>query len=96
MKYSKRSFHFAWISIVIAIVFLVLSQTSRNSSTQFDAAISFLITFQYMSILIGFACAMMSLREEKTKIQRWAFAINVLLFLVLTIYFTYSYFTKTT
>lgn len=94
MKYSKRSLHFAWISLVIATLFLILSQISRDASSQFDMIIGYLITCQYMSILIGFAVAMMSLREERTRPQQWAFFINILLFAAVVSYFIYSYFLK--
>ncbi|MGJ8683995.1 MAG: hypothetical protein ACSHWW_05190 [Nonlabens sp.] len=94
MKYSKRSFHFAWISIVLASMFLIFSQISRDGSTEFDMLISYLITFQYMSILIGFACAIMSRKEEKTQPQRWAYYINILLFAIMAGYFIFSYVSK--
>lgn len=94
MKYSKRSFHFAWISVVIASIFLILSQLDRGKSVQFDMIIGYLITLQYMSVLTGFTCAILSLREEKTQSQRWAFGINILLFLLLVGYFVTTYITK--
>ncbi|WP_438962253.1 hypothetical protein [Nonlabens sp.] len=96
MKYSKRSLHFAWISLIIASLFLILSQISRDSSTQWDGVVSYLITFQYMSILIGFTMAMLGWREEKTKAQRWAFFMNVLLFMALAAYFLGTYIYKMT
>tara|TARA_R110002012_G_scaffold44501_3_gene119206 strand:+ start:451 stop:741 length:291 start_codon:yes stop_codon:yes gene_type:complete len=95
MKYSKRSLHFAWISIVLLSLFLILSQLNRNASTQFDMILPYLITFQYMSVLIGFTCSVLSLREEKTKKQKLAFWINVLLFIGLASFFIFNYFTKT-
>lgn len=94
MKYSKRSLHFAWISIVLLCLFVILSQLDRNESVQFDMIIGYLITFQYMSVLIGFTCAILGLREEKTKPQRWAFFINIILFIALGIYFMVPYFTN--
>lgn len=96
MKYSKRSVHFAWISIVLLSTFLILSQLDRNASSQFDMLIAYLITFQYMSILIGFTCAILSLKEEKTKNQKLAFWINILLFLGLAVFFIFTYFTRIT
>lgn len=94
MKYSKRSLHFAWISIVLLTIFLILSQLDRNASTQFDMVIAYLITFQYISVLIGFTCAILSLREEKTKMQKLSFWINVFLFIGLAFFFIFNYFTN--
>ncbi|MBF4984570.1 hypothetical protein FNJ87_09610 [Nonlabens mediterrranea] len=96
MKYSKRSLHFAWISVILLSVFLILSQLNRDNSTQFDMIIAYLITFQYMSILIGFTCSVLSLREEKTKRQKIAFWINILLFIGLASFFIFQYYTRTT
>lgn len=95
MKYSKRSLHFAWISVILLSVFLILSQLNRDNSTQFDMIIAYLITFQYMSILIGFTCSVLSLREEKTKRQKIAFWINILLFIGLASFFIFQYYTRT-
>lgn len=91
MNYCKRSVHFAWISLIIASLFLILSQVSRDASTQWDGVVSYLITFQYMSILIGFTLAMLGLREEKTVAQRWAIIINILLFMAMAAYFIGTY-----
>lgn len=96
MKYSKRSLHFAWLSLIIASLFLILSQVSRNNSTQWDGVVSYLITFQYMSILIGFTMAVLGMREEKNKSQRWASIINILLFIALASYFIITYLQKMT
>ncbi len=96
MKYTKRSFHFAWISIVLIITFLILSQISRDGSAEFDMLVSYLITFQYMSILIGFTCSIMSRKEDKTRPQQWAYYINILLFVLMAGYFTISYISKAT
>lgn len=96
MKYSKRSLHFAWISIIIASLFLILSQISRGSSVQWDGLVSYLITFQYMSILIGFTMAILGMREKKTKAERWAFMINIMLFIAIAAYFIITYLQKMT
>ncbi len=95
MNNSKRAVHFCVISIVIATVFLIMSQIERSASWNVDRFVGYLITFQYMSIFIGFAVSMVAISEkEKSPKQRWAIAINVLLFLALATYFIYQYFSN--
>lgn len=92
MKYSKRAVHFCVISLVVASLFLILSQIERDPSWNIDVFTGYLITFQYMSILIGFAVSIMALSEkERKKTQTTAIAINIVLFTLLAIFFLWRY-----
>jgi heme A synthase len=85
MNFSKRSFHFAIISIVLMVVFLALSISSRNGSTSLDSLVGYLITLFFVTVIIGFICAMLSLREKATTQKYVGLIINVVLAIMLAI-----------
>jgi heme A synthase len=86
MNFSKRSFHFAIISIVLMVVFLALSIINRNDSTSLDSLVGYMITLFFVTVIIGFICAMLSLKE-KTAAQKYVgLIINVVLAILLTIH----------
>ncbi|WP_194851198.1 hypothetical protein [Nonlabens antarcticus] len=85
MNFSKRSYHFAIISIVLLVIFLALSIINRNGSTSFDDIVGYLITLFFVTVIIGFVCAMLSLREASSTQKYIGLIINVVLAILLTV-----------
>lgn len=92
MIYSKRALHFCVISTVVGLVFVILSQMPRSKSNGIDSFTSFLITLQYVAILLAFVTTMLALKEKpKSKIQRLAQWLNIIYFFTLVGYLLLSY-----
>lgn len=85
MNFSKRSFHFAIISIVLMVIFLILSATNRNGSTSMDSIVGYMITLFFVTVVIGFVFALLSLREKASKEKYIGLAINVILLILLMV-----------
>ena len=85
MNFSKRSFHFAIISIVLMVVFLVLSATSRNGSTSLDSIVGYMITLFFVTVVIGFICALLSLREQASTHKYIGLIVNIGLLILLVV-----------
>lgn len=85
MNFSKRSFHFAIISIVLMVIFLILSATSRNGSTSMDSIVGYMITLFFVTVVIGIVFALLSLREKASKEKYIGLAINVILLILLMV-----------
>ena len=83
MNFSKRSFHFAIISIVLMVLFLILSVTNRNGSTSFDDLVGYLITLFFVTVVLGFVCALLSLRERASTQKYIGLVVNVILTILL-------------
>lgn len=85
MNFSKRSFHFAIISIVLMVIFLILSATNRNGSNSMDSIVGYMITLFFVTVVIGFVFALLSLREKASKEKYIGLAINVILLILLMV-----------
>ncbi|SCY21006.1 hypothetical protein SAMN05192588_1682 [Nonlabens sp. Hel1_33_55] len=77
MNFSKRSFHFAVFSIILMVVFLILSVVNRNGSTDLDSIVGYLITLFFVTVIIGFVLALLSIREPATTQKYIGLIVNV-------------------
>jgi uncharacterized membrane protein YagU involved in acid resistance len=75
----------AAISIVLAVIFLILSTISRDGITWMDDVIGFLITLFIITVLLGFVCSLLSLREPSSKQKLLGLAVNIVLFVLLAV-----------
>ncbi len=85
MNFSKRSFHFAIISIALLVLFLLLSASNRNGSTSFDDAVGYMITLFFVTVLLGFICSLLGIREPATTQKYIGLVINVVLVILLAV-----------
>jgi|GEM_PF-1225817 len=85
MNFSKRSFHFAVISIVLMVLFLLLSVTNRNGSNSLDDVVGYMITLFFVTVVLGFICALLSLRETATTQKYLGLVINLVLMILLVV-----------
>lgn len=85
MNFSKRSFHFAILSIILMVVFLTLSVTNRNGSTSLDSLVGYMITLFFVTAVLGFICAMLSLREPSSTQKQIGLIVNVVLVVLLVV-----------
>lgn len=83
MNFSKRSFHFAIFSLILMVLFLALSAISRDGSTSIDSLIGYLITLFFVTVIIGFVLALISLKEPSSTIKYIGFIVNLALFALL-------------
>lgn len=83
MNFSKRSFHFAIFSLILMVLFLALSSISRDGSTSFDSLIGYLITLFFVTVIIGFVLALISLKEPSSTIKYIGLIVNLVLFALL-------------
>lgn len=92
MNNSKRSLHFCVISTVIGLVFVLLSQMTRNTSNGIDSLTSFLITLQCVAILLGFVTALLAFKEKpKSLLQHLTQWLNIIYFFTLVGYLLLGY-----
>ena len=84
MNFSKRSFHFSVFSIILLVAFLILSTTNRNGSTAFDSVVGYLITLFFVTVIIGFVLALLSIKEKASLKKHIALVVNIGLALLLT------------
>lgn len=81
--FTRRSFHFAVLSAILCLVFLVLSQVSRTTTNRsIGDLVGFLITLFAVSVLAGFVLAILSLREQGSRKRNLSAGFNILLFLI--------------
>ncbi|BAO54164.1 hypothetical protein [Nonlabens marinus] len=85
MNFSKRSYHFAAFSIVLMVAFLVLSVSNRNGSTRLDDVVGYMITLFFVTVTIGFVCAMVSLREQASYQKIIGLVVNTILMILLAV-----------
>ena len=85
MNFSKRSYHFAVFSILLMAAFLLLSVSSRNGSTSLDDIVGYLITLFFVTVIIGFICSMVSLREPASYQKFIGLVVNVILMILLVV-----------
>ena len=85
MNFSKRSFHFAIISILLMVIFIVLSITNRNGSTRLDDLVGYLITLFIVTVVAGFICALLGWREKATLEKYIGLAVNLIFVSLLAI-----------
>lgn len=83
MNFSKRSYHFAVISLVLMGVFLILAAVDRNGSTSLDDVIGYLITLFFVTVFIGFVCALLGIRESASYQKMIGLVVNVILMILL-------------
>ncbi len=85
MNFSKRSYHFAVFSIILMIAFLVLSLSNRNGNTSLDDLVGYMITLFFVTVTLGFICAMISIREAASYQKFAGMVVNVILMILLTV-----------
>ncbi|WP_124980025.1 hypothetical protein [Nonlabens xiamenensis] len=82
MKYTKHSFHIAVLSSLLLVGFVVLSNIDRTTQNNINDVTGYLITLFFVSLILGFVFAMLSLRESYHWKKYIGLGINVFYFIL--------------
>lgn len=86
MKYSKRTLHFAVFSLLILVIFYIMSFIERNPNWQVDDVLGFLIILLIVCAIMGVLTGFIALTERPNKRKWVGLIINLVVTMAIIIY----------
>lgn len=86
MKYSKRTLHFAVFSLVLLLVFYIMSFIERKPEWQVDDIVGFLIILLIVCAIMGVLTGFMALTERPNKRKWLGLVINTTVVIAIIVY----------
>lgn len=82
MKNTTRSFHFAIISSVLVLLFIILANVDRTHANNINEVTSFLITLFMISVILGVFFSLKSIPDAHHWKKYFSIVLNLFYFML--------------